>query len=78
MLKTIFSLIDAGIPLKTPGNSNFLTPKAKLAFLRLRQAFTEVLIFHHFNLECYICIKTVGSGYAIGGILSQQTPKLGQ
>ena len=28
----------------------FLTPEAKLAFIKLRQAFIETLILHYFNL----------------------------
>ena len=34
--------------------SGFLTPKARLAFSQLRQAFIEALILHHFDLKCYI------------------------
>ena len=66
---------------KTPkalGNSNFLTTEAKLAFSRLRQAFIEASILHHFDPKRYIQIETVHSGFAIGGILSQLTPKSGQ
>ena len=65
-------------PPKSADNSSFLTPGAKLAFSRLRQAFTEAPILHHFNSECYIQIETDASGYAIGGILSQLTPESGQ
>ncbi len=78
MLKTTSFPADVRIPLKAPGNSNFLTPEATLAFLRLRQAFTEAPILHHFDSECYIRIETDASGYAIGGILSQLTPEWGQ
>ena len=79
MLKTTASyLADAEKTPKAPGNSNFLTPKAKLAFSRLRQAFTEAPILHHFDPERYIRIETDASGYAIGGILSQLTPDSGQ
>ena len=31
---------------------------AKQAFTQLRQAFTNTIIFHHFNPECEIWIKT--------------------
>ena len=51
----------------------FLTPEARLAFIRLRQAFTEALILHHFDPERHIGIETDASGYAIGGVLSQLT-----
>ncbi len=33
---------------------SFLTPDTKTAFNHLRQAFTEALIFQHFDLECHI------------------------
>ena len=50
--------------------SDFLTPKAKLAFAKLRQAFVKAPILHHFDLERHIRIETDASGYAIGGVLS--------
>ena len=58
---------------KTVRSSDFLTPGAKLAFTKLRQAFLKAPIFHHFDPERHIRIETDGSGYAIGGILSQLT-----
>lgn len=79
MLKTTTSSPAGAVtPLKTPGNSKFLTPEAKLAFSRLRQTFTKAPILHHFDPERYIQIETNASGYAIGGILSQLTPESGQ
>ena len=79
MLKTTTSSpADAERTPKAPGNSNFLTPEAKLAFSRLRQAFTKAPILHHFDPERYIRIETDASGYAIGGILSQLTSESGQ
>ena len=63
---------------KAPGNSNFLTPEAKLAFSWLRQAFTEAPILHHFDPERYIRIETEAFDYVIGGILSQLSSKSGQ
>ena len=57
---------------KTVG-SDFLTPKAKLAFTELRQAFLKAPILHHFDPERHIRIETDASGYAIGGVLSQLT-----
>ena len=52
---------------------DFLTPRAKLAFTELKQAFVKAPIFHHFDLERHIRIKTDASSYAIGGVLSQLT-----
>ena len=51
--------------------TGFLTPEARLAFTRLRQAFVEAPILHHFDPESHIRIETDASSYAIGGILSQ-------
>ena len=53
--------------------SDFLTPGAKLAFTKLRQAFLKAPILHHFDPERHIRIETDASGYAIGGVLSQLT-----
>ena len=79
MLKTtIFSPADVERTPKSPGNSNFLIPEAKLAFLQLRQAFTKASILYHFDPERYIRIETDVCDYAIGGILSQITPESGQ
>ena len=79
MLKTTTSSpADVDRTPKALGNSNFLTPEAKLVFSRLRQAFTEAPILHYFNPEGYIWIETDASDYAIGGILSQLIPESGQ
>ena len=51
----------------------FLTPEARLAFTRLRQAFTEATILHHFDPKRHIPIAKDASGYAIGGVLSWLT-----
>ena len=51
--------------------TDFFTPKARLAFTQLKQAFVKAPIFHHFDLECYIQIQTNILGYTISGILSQ-------
>ena len=55
------------------GTTGYLTPKARLAFTQLRKAFTKALIFRHFDPKCHIRIEIDMSGYAIGGVLSQQT-----
>ena len=51
--------------------TGFLTPKARLAFIQLRQAFVEAPILYHFNPESHIRIETNASGYTISGVLSQ-------
>ena len=58
---------------KTVRSLDFLIPGAKLAFTKLRQAFLQASIFHHFDPQHHIRIKTNASGYAIGGVLSQLT-----
>ena len=58
---------------KTVRFLDFLTPGAKLAFTKLRQAFCKAPILYHFDLERYIQIETDAFGYAIGGVLSQLT-----
>ena len=55
---------------KTVRFSDFLTFRAKLAFIKLRQAFLEAPILHHFNPERHIQIETDVSGYAISRVLN--------
>ena len=49
---------------------SFLNPDLKTAFNHLRLAFTKAPILRHFDLDCYIWIKTDALGYAIGDVLS--------
>ena len=63
---------------ESSSGSGFLTPEARIAFTRLRQAFTEAPILQHFDPERHIRIETDASGYAIGGVLSQLTLQTGQ
>ncbi len=51
----------------------FLTSGARKAFTKLRQAFIEVSILNHFDLEHHIQIQIDISDYAIGEIFSQLT-----
>ena len=61
------------------GATSYLTPNAKWAFTKLRQAFTKAPILQHFDSECHIQIEIDASGYAIGRVLSQLTSdNLGQ
>ena len=53
--------------------SDFLIPRAKLAFTELGQAFLKPPILHHFDPEPHIWMETYVSGYAIGGVLTQLT-----
>ena len=53
--------------------SDFLTPKAKLAFTQLRQAFIKTLIFYYFDPKCHIWIETNAFRHTIGGIQNQLT-----
>ena len=76
-LTSILKTTSDETPLKAADNSSFLTLEAKLAFSRLRKAFTESPILHHFDLEYYIGIETDVRGYAIHGILCQLTSEFG-
>ena len=53
--------------------SDILTPGAKLAFTKLRQAFVKAPILHHIDLEWHIRIKMDAQGYVISKVLSQLT-----
>ena len=57
---------------KTIG-SDFFILGAKLALIKLRQAFVKALILHHFNPKRHIRIETDVLGYVIEGIFSQLT-----
>lgn len=50
--------------------SDFLIPKTKLAFTKLREVFIKALILHHFNLKRHIDIKTDDFGYAIDRVFN--------
>ena len=58
---------------KTVRSSDFLIPRAKLAFIKLRQVFFKAPILYHLDLERHIWIETDVSSYTIGGVLSQLT-----
>ena len=53
--------------------SDFFIPRARPAFIELRQAFVKAPILHHFDLQYDIQIEINVSGYAIGGVFSQLT-----
>ena len=55
------------------GAIGYLIPKARLAFIQLRKAFTKASIFRHFDPECHIRIETDALYYAICGVLNQLT-----
>ena len=49
--------------------SDFFTPNAKLAFIKLRyEAFIKILIFHYFDLKYNIQIEINVFGYAVSGV----------
>ena len=56
--------------------ADFLTSKAKRAFIHLQKAFTKALILRHFDPKCYIRIETDALRYAIDRVLSQLTSKI--
>ena len=71
--KNLFKSKKSSKSKKVIGSLDFLIPRAKLAFIKLRQVFLKALIPYHFDLECHIRIETDASGYVIGRILSQLT-----
>ncbi len=58
---------------KANSGTDFLTFRAKKAFIHLRKAFTEAPILSHCDSERHIHIETKALGYVISGILSQMT-----
>ena len=52
---------------------DFFIFRAKLKFIKLKQAFVKSSILHHFNPERHIRIETDVLGYAICRVLSQLT-----
>ena len=65
--------VKAMSPGAAPNARPFLTPEARLAFTRLRQAFTEAPILHQFDPERHIFIETDAFSYAIGRVLNELT-----
>lgn len=51
---------------------DFLTPKAKKAFIQLEKTFIKRLILCYFNQVCHIYIQINTSKYSISGVSSQQ------
>ena len=58
---------------KTIESSDFLIPKAKLAFIKLRQAFLKAPIYYHFDSKRHIRIEIDVSKYAMDRVFSQLT-----
>ncbi len=58
---------------KANSGTDFLTLRAKEAFIHLQKAITKALILKHFDPKRYIWIETNALGYAISEILSQMT-----
>lgn len=60
------------------GVLDFFPSKARLVFNKLRQALTEVLILHYYELDYYIHIAINTFGYVIKEILSQFIKEAGK
>ena len=52
---------------------DFFTPKARLAFTKVRQVFVKAPIFHYFKPKRHIQVETDISGYLIDRVFSQLT-----
>lgn len=50
--------------------TKFCTLRARLVFAELRQTFSIAPVLYHFDLECYIWIKTEVLDFLIGRILN--------
>ena len=73
--KTVKKLLSKNLNRAT----DYLAPKARLVFTKLRKSFTKAPIFRHFDPEFHIWIETDMSSYAISRVLSQLTlDNLGQ
>lgn len=53
--------------------SGFFILKVRLAFAKLRQAFSQPSILYHFNPKYHICVETDTSSYIISEVLIQLT-----
>lgn len=69
--KITFLSASTNKTLKTLSNSNFLTFKAELNFLQLKQVFTKFSIHNQFDLQYYFFIYIDALIYAINAIFSQ-------
>lgn len=58
---------------KLSSKLGFLTPRATLAFTKLRQVIIEILIVHSFDLQGHIQVKINTPGYAIREVVSLLT-----
>ena len=50
--------------------SDFLTFKTRSAFTEPKPALIKILISHHFDPECHICIETNVSNYTIDRVFN--------
>lgn len=49
---------------------SFLNSRARLIFVKLRQAYIKALIFYYFDSKSYIQVETDALDYAIDRVLS--------
>ena len=49
---------------------NFLTPRARLVFTKLRQAFIKAMSLQYFDLKRHIRVGTDTSGYSFDRVFS--------
>lgn len=67
MIKSDF-LTKSKLLAKLSSRLSFFLLKARLAFIKLRQVFIKIPIFHHFDLKYYIYIKIDIFDYIISEI----------
>lgn len=68
----LIKLFKTKLFIKQSFELSFLTPRARLAFIILRQAFTKILIIYYIDLKYYILVKNNSLNDGIGEIKSQQ------
>ena len=71
--KNLFKSKKSSKSKDTVRSLDFFTPRAKLAFTELKQAFLKAFIFYHRKPKCHIRIETDVLDYAISRVLSQST-----
>lgn len=67
--------VEENLPKLNSFETRFFTFEAKIAFIRLKKAFTKALILYYFDPKYHIQIEINGSSFAISGIFSQLTSR---
>lgn len=66
-------LVKSKLLIKLSFGAGFLTFRARLTFVNLRQVFIKTSIFYYFDSEYHICVKIDISDYVINSVVNQLT-----